>query len=86
MKYDDIEAKKVNGWVQFDNVCKVKYKDGKQHNEEGPAAVWSDDLFFYLLNGVKLSKSDWEAEVAKPATLEGKTATIDGKEYTLTIK
>ena len=63
---------------------KVWYLNGKQHREDGPAVEWADGYKAWYLNGKRYTESEHKAEMARRNnTCNGKTVTIDGKEYRL---
>ena len=59
--------------------------NGELHREDGPAIEYSNGVKSWYLNGKKLTEKEWKAKVSKPSC-EGKTVTIDGKEYELVLR
>lgn len=68
------------------------YNEKKQlHREDGPAVEWVLGSFEYWLSGVKYNNKNLydvaleNLKLNKENSLDGKLATIDGKEYKLTL-
>lgn len=60
------------------------YLGEERHNEHGPAIEHANGNKYWCLNGKYYTKSEHKAEmVRRNNTCDGKTVTIDGKEYTL---
>ena len=60
------------------------YLNGERHREDGPAIEYANGDKYWYLNGKFYTESGYKAEMARRNnTCNGKTVTIDGKEYTL---
>ena len=56
-------------------------KDGQKHCEHGPAVKNPNGDKWYYLQGVWLSKEEWEKRLKNPCS--GKVVEIDGVKYKL---
>jgi hypothetical protein len=92
---DGYKAYYINGKLHNPNGPAIVYADGykayyingKRHNPDGPALIWPDGGKSYWINDKRLTEAKfktWQAQ--QDAPLHNKTATIDGVEYTLTVK
>ena len=73
--------------IEYPNGDKYYYENGKCHRLGGlPAIEYANGCKQYYENGVKLTEAEAEAKRnPKPADpCDGKTVTIDGKQYKLT--
>ena len=70
--------------AEWANGDKLWYFNGKLHREDGPAVEWANGSKEWYLNGKRYTESKHKAEMARRNnTCDGKTVTIEGKEYTL---
>lgn len=56
-------------------------EDAQLHCEHGPAIEWDSGVTRYYLNGVSLSKAEWEKRLKNPCS--DKIVEIDGIPYKL---
>ena len=60
------------------------YLNGKLHREDGPAVEWVNGYKEWRLDGLKYTEDHYKLEMAqRNNTCDGKTVTLEGKEYTL---
>ncbi len=80
MKKETLTVEKnSNGTIRYRNA------DGKLHNSNGAAIIYSDRSKSYYINGKPLTEAEFKArQVQQTAPLHNTTATIDGAEYKLT--
>lgn len=64
------------------------YKNGRLHNETGPAVVYKDKSkgSEYWLNGRQVTKEDVDVLISKAEENKKRVITIDGKDYVITEK
>ena len=80
MKKETLTVEKnSNGTIRYRNA------DGKLHNSNGAAIIYSDRSKSYYINGKPLNKTEFETWQAKQsAPLHNETLTIHGIKYKLT--
>ena len=67
--------------VEWKNCYKAWYKNGEFHRTDGPAIEWASGYKSWYIDGVKYTEEEFKK---KMNSCEGKTVTVDGKEYRLT--
>jgi hypothetical protein len=81
------------GGPALEYVCgdKFWYRMDLLHRVDGPAIEQGNNITYYYLDGIRLTKEEHAARVNSPSTpntpsLHGKVVVIDGREYTLILK
>ena len=69
--------------VEWADGSKFWYRNDLLHREDGPACEWADGNKSWYINDEWLSEAQFKARTSPH---NGKKVTVDGIEYTLTVK
>ena len=67
--------------IEYANGENSWWQNDKLHRTDGPAIEWSDGTKFWYIDGVPYAEKEFKK---KMNSCDGKTVTVDGKEYRLT--
>lgn len=68
--------------IEYPDGSKYWYKNDKLHREDGPAIEYPCGRKFWYLNNKELTEAEHQVKVK---SCDGKTVTINGKTYKLTL-